>query len=36
MARRDSCAPLPEGMEWEKVRDPNIGEFFWVVVELQQ
>ena len=24
--------PLPEGMDWEKVRDPNIGEFFWVVV----
>jgi hypothetical protein len=24
--------PLPEGMAWEKVRDPNIGEYFWVVV----
>jgi hypothetical protein len=24
--------PLPEGMEWEKVRDPNIGEYYWVVV----
>ena len=24
--------PLPGGMEWEKVRDPNIGEYFWVVV----
>jgi hypothetical protein len=24
--------PLPEGMEWEKWRDPNIGEYFWLVV----
>lgn len=24
--------PLPEGMEWEKWRDPDIGEYLWVVV----
>jgi hypothetical protein len=24
--------PLPEGMEWEKWRDPSIGEYFWLVV----
>jgi len=27
--------PLPEGMEWEKVRDESIGEFKWVVVSAE-
>ena len=27
--------PLPEEMEWKKVRDESIGEYFWVVVAIE-